>query len=341
MSQTIPMLLPRELRAHDGAAEITEWCPVCLERVIAMRNGTCGFCDTPVVDEPAAVERPALRVADPVPEKARIPRRRERGHNHGKAYTDEQIIARIQLWARLTGRPPSKADWTPARLRKLAATARGIVTKHLQVVALYELGDFPSETTVRTRCGSLNAALVQAGYEPRSAGRQPTGPAPATRRRYYGAAELRARFEETLEHRDGDTARCTRSAVAQTIASTRKIGKAKVWGRADAPTAPADPPTPSVSPRVHREVAREAEAPRAAEPDGPSTRERVVEILARGPERPDAIAHELGLSPAVAALSIRELYDDGRVAKIEAGKYELLDDAHADLAAKANAIAGA
>jgi hypothetical protein len=103
----------------------------------------------------------------------RVPRRRDRRHRHGKPYSDEQIIARIMLWAKLTGDAPTKADWTPAKLRSRAAAAREEIERKLRLIALYELGDFPSETTVRDRFGSMNAALALAGFEPRPPGRPP------------------------------------------------------------------------------------------------------------------------------------------------------------------------
>jgi hypothetical protein len=64
--------------------------------------------------------------------------------------------------------------WVIEQVRERAATARGHIERHTRLLALYEMGDFPAETTVRTRFGSMNSALVRAGFEPRDAGRQPT-----------------------------------------------------------------------------------------------------------------------------------------------------------------------
>lgn len=177
-------LLDRGDRAHQGSDEVVRWCPACLENAVPMRNGACGFCDTPLIlvgdlDElplPAQerFDESALVDEDRLPVEPRVPRRRERRHNHGRPYTDEQIIARIQLWAEITGKPPSKRDWTPTRLRSQALKTRENIEALIGLVTLYELGDFPSESTVRDRFGSLNAALVQAGFEPRTVGREPT-----------------------------------------------------------------------------------------------------------------------------------------------------------------------
>lgn len=213
------VVLPLPFRAHQGSEQITEWCPTCLERVVPMRDGTCGWCDAPLeaqdlvqAGEAAAQGLVTARVGTPKESNGdkdvpapRIPRRRDRRHRHGRPYTDEQIIARIRLWAELTGEPPTKAAWTTAKLRKYAANARKIVEKHLRTVALYELGDFPSETTVRDRFGSMNGALVAAGFEPRSAGRpnRPENDPPIPKPKVGGAA-LCAYYSTTVEERLSD-----------------------------------------------------------------------------------------------------------------------------------------
>jgi hypothetical protein len=169
-------LIPRDQRPQ-GRSDLTVWCPTCLERVLERSDGCCVWCDTPLGEQDGEDNTlPLVGVASspPVVQQAtvtRLPRRRDRRHHHGKRYSDQQIIARIQLWAKLTGRPPSKADWTPAKLRRLAAKAKDVIEQYVRIVALYEAGDFPSETTVRERFGSLNDALVLAGYEPRATGR--------------------------------------------------------------------------------------------------------------------------------------------------------------------------
>lgn len=221
-------VLPVGERPQPRTNEITEWCPTCLERVVPMRNGSCGWCDTPLeegAEQPSAASVSELRnletpevteveggglgdvvpssESDPAP--VRVPRRRDRRHRHGKPYSDEQIIARISLWAKLTGAPPTKADWTPAKLRSRAAAAREAIECKLRLIALYELGDFPSETTVRERFGSLNAALELAGFEPRPTGRPPRpendAAARAIRRPKVGEDALRGYFERTAELR--------------------------------------------------------------------------------------------------------------------------------------------
>lgn len=123
-------------------------------------------------------ERSLPEPMTPVADLDDMPEPVDRRHHHGSPYTDEDILARIRLWAKVTGRPPTKADWTPARLRDAASRAHNTVLKHVRTVALYESGDWPSETTVRERFGSMNGALIQAGFPPRETGRQPKSERP-------------------------------------------------------------------------------------------------------------------------------------------------------------------
>ena len=154
----------------------------------------------------------ASNYGKPKPEPTpRIPRRRDRRHKHGKPYSDEQILARIKLWTQVVGSPPSKADWTPSKLKRAAATARGVVERHLTRVALYELGDFPSETTVRERFGSMNSALVQAGFELRPTGRQPTTGTNIGTRPKVGRKAIAAYMEAVTDLLDGDEAQFKRA----------------------------------------------------------------------------------------------------------------------------------
>jgi hypothetical protein len=129
-----------------------------------------------------------------------VPERHDRRHGHGEPYTDALILARIRQWARITGAPPTKSDWNPARLRQFARRATVHAEKHLRKVALFELGDWPSESTVRERFGSLNAALVAAGFQPRAAGR-PAASVTSVGRPRTGADALRGYFRTVMDAR--------------------------------------------------------------------------------------------------------------------------------------------
>jgi hypothetical protein len=93
----------------QGSEDHTVWCPTCMERVLERGDGCCVWCDTPLGGDSSltVVEAPVVGLRNstttPEPEPVRLPRRRDRGHRRGKPYTDEQVIARIQLWAKLTG----------------------------------------------------------------------------------------------------------------------------------------------------------------------------------------------------------------------------------------------
>jgi hypothetical protein len=61
-------VLAHDQRADQGNPEITVWCPKCEERVVALRNGTCGWCNTKLdltrpAPEPAAAVPPRTPAA--------------------------------------------------------------------------------------------------------------------------------------------------------------------------------------------------------------------------------------------------------------------------------------
>lgn len=47
-------LADHDARAGEGSEQLTRWCPTCRERAVPMRDGTCGFCQTPL--EPRSQE---------------------------------------------------------------------------------------------------------------------------------------------------------------------------------------------------------------------------------------------------------------------------------------------
>jgi hypothetical protein len=52
-------VLDHDERASQGAPELTGWCPKCQERAVPMRDGTCGFCSTPLEGLPETPTTPA------------------------------------------------------------------------------------------------------------------------------------------------------------------------------------------------------------------------------------------------------------------------------------------
>lgn len=99
-----------------------------------------------------------------------------------RPYKDEEIVAAIKAWNEAHGRPPTSTDWNPAARRKFAKNLVAKARQHLGLARMFEEGPWPSVQTVRVHFGSMNAALVAAGFEPRAPGRQPVRePEPITR----------------------------------------------------------------------------------------------------------------------------------------------------------------
>lgn len=54
--------------AHEGSPDTTGWCPTCEATAIPMRNGTCGWCDTPLDGLPEPPEDPTVILDAGVPD---------------------------------------------------------------------------------------------------------------------------------------------------------------------------------------------------------------------------------------------------------------------------------
>lgn len=96
--------------------------------------------------------------------------RQDRRRRH---YTQEEIIAAIRAWNDAYGNPPYASDWNPAKRRFYAHNCLKKARWHLNRARAFEEASWPSVQTVRLHFGSLNAALVAAGFEPRAPGTQP------------------------------------------------------------------------------------------------------------------------------------------------------------------------
>lgn len=94
--------------------------------------------------------------------------------NRHKHWEDEDILDRVRLWALIVGKPPTLYAWSPYRTKQIIETQIGKlrtrVSAHTELKALWEAGDWPSTSLVIDRFGSVNAALVMAGFEPRNPG---------------------------------------------------------------------------------------------------------------------------------------------------------------------------
>jgi hypothetical protein len=138
-----------------------------------------------------------------------VPPRRDRRHDK---FTDEIILSRIRLYEEITGAPPTKRDWTAAKLISDSKRLRERSEANIEKLLLYQAGDWPSETTVRERFGSLNAALVMAGYDPRATGRQPKAQRPL-RNMVAGDEGLDRLFERVEELRAAERGAALRHAL--------------------------------------------------------------------------------------------------------------------------------
>jgi hypothetical protein len=69
-------VLDRQERADQGNPEITVWCPKCEERVVPLRSGACGWCDTELASDPEGGGIPEPEA--PAPPVAARPRRAPR-----------------------------------------------------------------------------------------------------------------------------------------------------------------------------------------------------------------------------------------------------------------------
>ncbi len=85
-------------------------------------------------------------------------------NEHRRKWTRETIVSRIQEWARLYGEPPAIPDWNPPQARHVNDEARARRFEEAR-------GHWPFHNVVFAVFGSWNAAIAEAGFEPRD----PTG----------------------------------------------------------------------------------------------------------------------------------------------------------------------
>ena len=138
------------------------------ERGLVRRQGTSFEAIVPPRDNEARrvdVRNPAIREQDVM-----------EGRDQPVGWTDEELMDRVKLWALIVGTPPTQAAWNPTRLQMLIDRLQERADAHRRIMAMFQAGDWPTNTTVRDRFGSLNAALVICGFEARAPGRQPVEP---------------------------------------------------------------------------------------------------------------------------------------------------------------------
>jgi hypothetical protein len=124
----------------------------------------------------------------------------------GNGYTHDEILDRVRLWALIFGRPPSRREWHVSEIRRQMARERVRLEHMERAESLYEAGDWPATTTVVNRFGSMNVALVAAGFAARGPGQQPDVPVVpgkpwSSRKPVYGEEPLNEAHERVREAR--------------------------------------------------------------------------------------------------------------------------------------------
>jgi hypothetical protein len=164
-----------------------------------------------------------------------IPERLDRGNMRGPAFKSGELLERLKLWALIVGRPPSEIQWGhPARIRGLIGRLRHRLQTHLDCLELYEQGDWPSYQTIVSRFGSMNAALVAAGFEPRGRGKQPQEELDAEMATARSNGRRRESLEEAYERvgaarSEGDEEQLHDALVATAIAAFNEAERIKPW----------------------------------------------------------------------------------------------------------------
>lgn len=141
-----------------------------------------------------------------------IPPRRDRRHQHGPPYADEELLDRIVRWERIYGAPPTKTDWDAPKLRKMLERALGKVSQLTERIQRYESGDWPAEVTVRDRFGSVNDARPRCGYPAVPPGRPARSATPDLRPK-AGESALRGYFRDVAQARGAGDALALKAAL--------------------------------------------------------------------------------------------------------------------------------
>jgi hypothetical protein len=114
-----------------------------------------------------------------------------------------EVLEAIIAYANLTGEAPSKRHLNAAALARAAERGRARAREAEARLAIYSLGLWPCETTVRKHFGSWPAAVREAGFAPRGRGR-PSGGAPVAMPKTGPAALEAAAGEVTKARESGD-----------------------------------------------------------------------------------------------------------------------------------------
>ena len=115
----------RVVEGVDGPIILAAFCPTCDLEAMPMRDGTCGWCDTPIIGPPGT---PAAKVPS-----QRIRKLQPR-------ISEQDIAVALRREAARIGRNPYSREWQDRNLR-------------------------PSSKTIFRRFGTWSAALTAAGLD--------------------------------------------------------------------------------------------------------------------------------------------------------------------------------
>ena len=95
-----------------------------------------------------------------------------RGNRFRRTWTRTTVQRAICAWEQRFGRPPTEADWNPARTKLLVAGSAARVKHAEEVLAEYNTGKYPSSRTVQDLYGGKWAeGIKDAGFVPLPSGR--------------------------------------------------------------------------------------------------------------------------------------------------------------------------
>ena len=140
----------RVVEGVDGPIILGAWCETCDQESLPMRDNTCGWCDTPIIDLGVPLHMQAGRAATTPSVKSEPARGRPR-------ITVREIAPHRERY----GREPIPTDDLIAALQRCATLAGG--TPSLRDYD--RLISRPSHRTVWRRFGSWSAALTAAGLD--------------------------------------------------------------------------------------------------------------------------------------------------------------------------------
>lgn len=94
------------------------------------------------------------------------------GNRHHRTWTKDLVRQAMEAWEIKFGRPPTEADWNPARTKLLVAGSMARVQRAKEVLDEFATGRYPSSRTVQDMYdGKWAEGVKDAGFVPLPSGR--------------------------------------------------------------------------------------------------------------------------------------------------------------------------